>query len=232
MPCNDHIGPGRTPADAWDAEYRSGRYDGEPPVAFANQIVEFLAERPAHRNGEGLYVGCGNGRNYIMLSKAGLNIIGLDASVVGLRQIAGKEPWLAPRLACCDFLDYAGGPFRYLISMQAFQHGTRSTAEAYFQKTAHVLVSGGILFLRVNSSDTDVLHQHRVTEESGGGFTVLYEGGPKRGLHVHFFSSGELEALIHSNDMRIVGAPKKVTTERSGGRGTWSQWEIVAVRND
>ena len=146
-----------------------------------------------------------------MLSKAGLNVIGLDVSVVGLRQIAGKEPWLAPRLACCDFLDYAGGPFRYLISMQAFQHGTRSTAEAYFQKTAHVLVPGGILFLRVNSSDTDVLHQHRVTEESGGGFTVLYEGGPKRGQNQDSGKTGRRTKY----DSKRQAAPDYVQAQHS-----------------
>ena len=200
-------------------------------MAFAGEIADFLAERSRHRDGRGLYVGCGNGRNYVMLSKAGLDITGLDVSAVGLRQIAEKEPWLAPRLACCDFLDYAGGPFQYLISIQAFQHGTRTTAEAYFQKTARVLVPGGILFLRVNASDTDVLHPHRVTEESNGGFTVLYEDGPKRGLHVHFFSLGELETLISNNGMRIVGAPKKVTAGRQSKCGTWVQWEIVAVRD-
>ena len=232
MPRNNTTGLKCTIADAWNIEYDSGKYGGEPPVEFAGEVAAFLAERPGHRNGCGLYVGCGNGRNYIMLSKAGLDITGLDVSDVGLGQIAEKEPWLAPRLTCCNFLDYAGGLFQYLISVQVFQHGTRSTAEAYFQKTAQVLVPGGLFFLRVNASDTDILQPHRVMEESDGSFTVLYEDGPKRGLHVHFFSSGELEALIHSNGMRVIGTPKKVTTERPGGRGMWSQWEIVAVRNE
>ncbi len=229
MPRNDAIGLERTIADAWDEEYGNGRYDGESPVEFAGKIATFLAERLRHRDGRGLYVGCGNGRNYVMLFKTGLDITGLDVSAVGLRQIAEKEPWLAPRLLCCDFLDYAGGPFQYLISIQAFQHGTRSTAGAYFQKTTQVLAPGGLFFLRVNASDTDVLHQHRVTEESNGGFTVLYEGGPKSGLHVHFFSSGELESLIHSNGMRVIGAPKKVTAVRPDGRGAWSQWEVICT---
>ncbi|MGH8887635.1 MAG: hypothetical protein ACRDYX_21185 [Egibacteraceae bacterium] len=26
-------------ADAWDAEYAAGRYDGEPPVAFVNDVI-------------------------------------------------------------------------------------------------------------------------------------------------------------------------------------------------
>ena len=94
-----------------------------------------------------------------------------------------------------------------------------------------MLAPGGLFFLRVNSSDTDILHPHHIMEESNGGFTILYEGGPKSGLHIHFFSLGELETLIHSNGMRIMGTPKKVTAKRPDGHGTWSQWEIVAVNN-
>ena len=229
---NDTINMGRTVADAWDAEYGNGRYDGESPVTFTNKIIDFLAERPEHRAGKGLYAGCGNGRNYIMLSRSGLDITGLDVSAVGLRQIAEKEPWLAPRLVCSDFLDYAGGPFDYLVSIQSFQHGTSKTAEAYFRKAAQVLAPDGLLFLRVNASDTDVVHPHYITEKSDGSFTVLYEDGPKHGLHVHFFSLHELEVLISDNCMRCISEPKKVTTSRQGGHGAWSQWEIIAARND
>ncbi len=229
---NDTASLERTIANAWDEEYNLGRYDGEPPVEFANEIIDFLSERPDHRDGKGLYVGCGNGRNYVMLSRSGLDITGLDVSAVGLSQIAKKEPRLAPRLTCSDFLDYTGGPFDYLVSIQSFQHGTGKTAGAYFQKVARVLVPSGLFFLRVNASDTDVLQPHHVTKESNDGFTILYEGGPKRGLHVHFFSLDELEALMCGNGMRIIGVPKKVTAVRPGGRGTWSQWEVVAMSNE
>ena len=33
---------------------------------------------------------------------------------------------------------------------------------------------GGLLFLRVNSDRTVILHRHRVIEEDGGGTTVMY----------------------------------------------------------
>jgi hypothetical protein len=32
----------------------------------------------------GLYIGCGNGRNYIPLSEAGLDLTGLDISVTAI----------------------------------------------------------------------------------------------------------------------------------------------------
>lgn len=54
----------RSTAAAWDAEYGAGRYRDEPPVAFVQDILA-----AARRTGlaSGLYIGCGNGRNYLRL---------------------------------------------------------------------------------------------------------------------------------------------------------------------
>jgi hypothetical protein len=57
-------------AAAWDAEYGAGRYRGEPPVALTEDI---LAAARAFGLTRGLYVGCGNGRNYLPLVAAGLD---------------------------------------------------------------------------------------------------------------------------------------------------------------
>ena len=235
MPYKEALTPdtpsaGLSLADVWDTEYRSGRYDGEPPLEFAVKIAAELKERAELLNGRGLYVGCGNGRNYIMLSKSGLDIVGLDVSGAGLEKIAKSHPELATKLVHNNFLDYDGKPFRYIIAIQSFQHGTGSIVERYFHRAANMLGRGGLLFLRVNASDTTVLHPHSMVEESNGGFTVLYEGGPKKGLHIHFFSMNELETLVSSNGMRIERRPKKVTIRRPGQRGMWSQWEMTVVK--
>ena len=216
--------------NAWNTEYQSGRYGSERPLKFASDIRDYLNQNAWYRKGRGLYVGCGNGRNYIMLVKSGLDVVGLDVSDVGLKQITEREPELADKLTCRDFLEYPQTGFRYVVSIQTFQHGDMFKAEAYFKKTAQMLEHDGLFFLRVNSSDTDVLHPHEKVEESDGGFTVLYKAGPKKGLHVHFFSSGELERLIRKNGMRIKKKPKRISNTRSGTRGQWSQWEMTAVR--
>jgi hypothetical protein len=52
---------------AWDAEYRAGRYRGEPPAAFTGDI---LAAARASGLTRGLYIGCSNGRNYLPLAGA------------------------------------------------------------------------------------------------------------------------------------------------------------------
>jgi hypothetical protein len=72
-------------AAAWDAEYAAGRYVGEPPVAFARDIL--AAARQA-----GLYIGCGNGRNYLPLVVGGLDLTGLDISATAIAQLSARAP--------------------------------------------------------------------------------------------------------------------------------------------
>ncbi len=220
---------GRMIADVWNKEYCGKRYEDEPSLEFTKEIVVELKKKPEIYHSRGIYVGCGNGRNYLNLAKAGLDIVGLDVSATGLGQIAAKEPTLAPKLVCGDFLDHRGR-FGYVVAIQSFQHGDASRVSAYFRKAAEMLERGGLLFVRVNAADTCVGYAHRVTERTNGGFTILYEDGPKSGLYIHFFSRKELESVVTDSGLRIMYPPKMVTIQRSNGRGQWSQWEIVAER--
>ena len=217
----------RTVADVWDEEYRGGRYVGERPLGFVREIVAELDENPDIRRSLGLYAGCGNGRNYLELARAGLGIIGLDVSAAGLAQIAEREPALAPKLVCDDFLNHTG-KYGYIVAIQSFQHGDAVRTSEYFRKAGGMLADGGLLFVRVNAADTDICRAHRVVESSGGGFTVLYEDGPKSGLHIRFFSRDGLEAAVVGSGMRMKRTPKKITARRPDGGGSWSQWEMVA----
>src|SRR5712691_4318205 len=84
---------------AWDAEYATGRYTGEPPVAFVHDIVVAAKDAGADR---GLYIGCGNGRNYIPLTEAGLDLTGLDISGTAIAQLAARLPARRCRLITGD----------------------------------------------------------------------------------------------------------------------------------
>lgn len=216
----------RMVADVWDKEYRDGRYVGERPLDFIKDIVTELYEHPDIHNSRGLYVGCGNGRNYLELVNTGLDIIGLDVSVTGLAQIAKREPTLDSKLVCGDFLDHTG-KYGYILAIQSFQHGDAVRVNRYFHKAASMLADGGLLFVRVNATDTDVAHTHHVVEYSSDGFTVLYEEGPKSGLCIRFLSLEGLEAVVFDSGLSMKHTPKKKTTARPGG-GSWSQWEMVA----
>jgi SAM-dependent methyltransferase len=79
-------------AASWDAAYASGRYRHDSPVAFTRYIVS--AARTANLR-RGLYIGCGNGRNLIPLSDAGLDLIGLDISTRAIAQLRDRRPGAA-----------------------------------------------------------------------------------------------------------------------------------------
>ena len=223
----------------WDKQYRNGLlYRTEPAVDFIdNTIIKELKSNPNLKNGRGLYVGCGNGRNYSKLIESDklLNIVGLDVSGVALEQLAKKLPQCSNMLEQCDFLDYQqkNKSFQYIIAIQVFQHGNASRTNKYFEKASILLEKGGLLFLRVNASNTILQYEHNITEKSNtGSFTVRYNEGPKRGLDIRFFSKEDICGLLHKNNMSIVMKElKNVTTKRVSPRiGTWSQWELIAKK--
>ena len=212
----------------WDAQYADGKYSDMPSVPFADMISGMLGDYADVAGGDGLYVGCGNGRNFVPLADSGLGIRGIDVSPVAIRQLSERRPDLAGRLSCIDFADYPESPLLdYIVSIQAFQHGTGAQVRGYFEKVSRMLRSGGLFFLRVNSASTDVYFDHEVVERDDmGGFTVLYNDGPKRGLNVHFYSRRELDVLCAG--FEYVVAPREQITERDSPKtGTWSQWETA-----
>ena len=218
-------------AARWDDEYRRGRYVAEPPVAFVGTILDELAARPALSAREGLYVGCGNGRNFLPLVDAGLALRGLDLSAEALRQLVARRPDLAARLHHADFLGFTPpAPIAYVVAIQVLQHGRRADAQRAFARVAELLAPGGLFFLRVNSASTEVYHRHAVVERDLDGFTIEYEAGPKQGLAVHFYGRRELDALT-APAFRDVRAPSEDVVRRTPPqRGSWAQWEAVYER--
>lgn len=218
-------------AERWDEEYRRGRYAEEPPVAFVTTILDTLRARPDVRAREGLYVGCGNGRNFLPLVDAGLLLHGLDVSSEALRQLAGRRADLTPRLHHGDFGAFTPpAPLAYLVAIQVLQHGRRADAARAFARVADLLPPGGLFFLRVNSASTEVYHRHAVIERHHDGFTVEYQDGPKHGMAIHFYGPRELASLT-AGAFRAVRAPAEQLTRRAPPKiGAWSQWEAVYER--
>ena len=215
-------------AARWDAEYRGGRYAEEPPVAFVDRILARL-EGSALRSSAGLYVGCGNGRNYLPLADAGLRLYGLDLSAESLRQLAARNPAVSERLIRAEFRTWQSQRrFGYVIAIQVFQHGVCADVAGYFEKVASVLDPGGLFFLRVNSASTEVFHPHTVIERNDlGGLTVRYNDGPKRGLPVHFFTRDELLELTREC-FEVVDEPREEVVRRAPPEtGCWVQWEGI-----
>lgn len=220
--------------ERWDDEYRRGRYDAEPPLPFVRTIVQALQATPGTQRDVGLYVGCGNGRNYWPLVEAGANLEGLDVSEEAIRRLTARHPDRGACLRIGDFRCYErAAPLGYLVAIQVFQHGGSEDVRRYFARVATVLRPGGLFFLRVNASTTEVYHPHTLVERNEhGGFTVRYEAGPKTGLLVHFYAWNELLALTTEHFDLVWGPREDVVRRAPPQRGTWSQWEAIWRRRD
>ncbi len=214
-------------ADAWDREYARGRYRSEPPLPFVDDIAS-AARRCRVPDRLGIYIGCGNGRNYLPVVERGLDLIGLDVSAVALEQLTPRAP--GPHRLVHGDLDSLPPDERYglVIGIQVFQHGDRDRAHRHIRAARDRVDDGGLLAIRVNATDTQLEFAHETVERAeGGGFSVRYLAGPKQGLLVHFFDPGELSELV-GDDSEVELALRLDRTERSTpGSGHWSQWEAI-----
>jgi Methyltransferase domain len=211
----------------WDAEYQAGRYENEPPVPFVEDIL--AAAREFGLTGRaGLYIGCGNGRNYVPLVAAGLDLVGLDVSRVAVQRLAERLPG-HPRLVHGDLSVLpADATYGTVIGIQVFQHGDRSQAHSHVRAAQERVAPGGLFCIRVNASDTDVWPRHECIERcSDRGYTVRYLEGPKKGLAIHFFSGIELSDLFSSAFDVVLPLRCDVTWREPRHNGQWSQWEGI-----
>jgi SAM-dependent methyltransferase len=224
--------PDALAARRWDEEYRRGRYAGEAPLPFVRTIVQVLRGSGLAGGAPGLYVGCGNGRNYLPLVDAGLNLYGLDLSAEALRQLAARRPGLSARLLQGDFQDLEPpGRLAYLIAIQVFQHGTQADAVRFFERVGTLLVPGGLFFLRVNSASTQVVRRHTVIEQAEhGGFSVQYLEGPKDGMAIHFYARSELDTLTRARFVTVADPREDIIHRAPPEHGFWAQWEAVYRR--
>jgi hypothetical protein len=114
-------------AVSWDAEYAAGRSAG----GFHPRHLRRRAPAAVIR---GLYIGCGNGRNYLPLVAGGLDLTGLDISSAAIAQLAARAPDRRDRLVVGDLSALpAQSEYPLLIGIQMFQHGDRAAAHAHIR---------------------------------------------------------------------------------------------------
>jgi hypothetical protein len=219
-------------AAAWNAEYRSGRYDGEPRLAFVDEILD-VAYNQQLLGANGLYIGCGNGRNYVPLVAGGLDLVGLDISEVAIEQLAARLPDRQDRLihGTLEALP-AGAAYPIVIGIQVFQHGDQRRAHQHVRNAQARVAPGGLFCIRVNASSTDLAFEHEIVErDPSGSYTVRYLAGPKAGLDVHFFALSELGDLF-AGFQPIVPLRLSTTWRKPPAVGQWSQWEAIWRKPD
>jgi SAM-dependent methyltransferase len=168
----------------WDAEFDKGRWADAEPIGFTAEIV---AAATAAGLTEGLYVGCGNGRNYRPLVEGGLDLIGLDVSPVAIRQLAERMPDRRGKLVTGDVSALPGGTtYPLVVAIQVLHHGDRAQARRLLADTAARVAAGGMLAIGIETVGTDVDEPHDLIERADdGSYTVRYHGG-FGGMMTHF----------------------------------------------
>jgi SAM-dependent methyltransferase len=216
-------------AAAWDAEYAAGRYQGEAPVAFVEDVLKAAAEQGPERT-RGVDVGSGNGRNLRSFLAAGIDMIGLDISQVAIDQLREEMPERAESLICGDISALPSGMrFGLVVAIQVFQHGDRAGAHAEVRRAQDIVEPGGLLAVRVNSVQTDLWPEHEIVQEhvASEGLTLKYLAGPKEGLLIHFFDEAELAGLF-AEEFQVVLPPRVMSQPRQAPKpGQWSQIEAI-----
>lgn len=214
---------------AWDDAYAEGKYVFDPPVPFAKEISSFVGKH-LPTDARGLYVGCGNGRNFVPLVRDGLHLDGIDISQEGIEQLQQALPDYDGKLETGNFHNLSG-TWDYLISLQVFQHGDQAGSYDHFAQSARLLRPGGYLFLRINAANTQLDLAHELVEGSeGASRTVRYTEGHKAEAHIpiHYYEREELESLAAQNNFTIVQPLREQRTDRTPPRqGYWSQWESI-----
>jgi SAM-dependent methyltransferase len=221
-------GPDREVVRSWDREYALGRYEDEPPVPFVEDILRAVAA-DGLSGARGLDIGCGNGRNYIPMVLAGLDLIGLDVSAAALDRLAARMRERRDRLVLGDLAALPeAGTYPVVIGIQVFQHGDRRATHRFLADAQDRVAPGGLFCLRVNAVGTHVWPEHEIVERHpDGGFTVRYTTGSKNGILIHFFSSEEIVASFR-RAFEVVLPLRLTSTERvPPAPGTWAQWEGI-----
>lgn len=173
-------------ASYWDAQFHRGRWSDAKPIGFTGEVI---AAAKAAGISEGLYVGCGNGRNYIPMVAAGLDLIGLDISPVAIEQLADRLQGRRDRLIVGDLSALPrGAQYQLVVAIQVLHHGDRAQAKRLLSDTCGRIAPGGLLAIGIETVGTDVYEDHEVLERSGdSSYTIRYLDQAD-GMTVHFRS--------------------------------------------
>lgn len=227
--------PGRVPSAAevyWDAEFAQGRLRDLPPEPLVGEILA-AAERFGLLAGEGLYIGAGNGRNYLPLVAGGLDMVALDVSAVGLAEIRARAPERAGRLVHGDLGALPeGARFGVVAGINVFQHGTRDEAHAHVRAALERVAPGGLFVIRVTAVGTRVTRPHElVGAYADGSRTIRYlpEDAHAPGLTSHQFSRTGLAALLEGWE-EVLPLRVDPLDRASGQPGTWCRLEAIVRR--
>ena len=143
-------------------------------------FASFLEEH-AVPGGQALDLGCGQGRDALLLAQNGYTVTGIDTSQVGIEQMVARANALnlPVKGITADFHDY---PIQdkydaiVLDSILHFGKADRAKELALLTKCAAQLKPQGILFIFVHRSKKKEKELHKWLSEVGSNFAMLQDG--------------------------------------------------------
>jgi SAM-dependent methyltransferase len=214
----------------WDGLHRVRRFRPRYPEG---EVVRFMARnfRPSDPSKvKVLDVGAGAGRHTIFLKENGYNVVSLDLSKRGLKEIAGLEIQLglSAVLCCSSFapLPFKHGAFDAVISWGVVYYSNSAMFQQAFQETSRVLKKRGKAFISTRTTS-----DYRCCKGKPLGkcsYVLDIPDTNEKGMTMHFATRKELEGILPKYfDSYAI---ERVETTFDNGRHKNSDWLITAVK--
>lgn len=149
---------------------------GAPYEAF-----EMFVAANALKGGTALDIGCGQGRDALMLAKYGYEVTAVDASKVGVQQMLNKaqQQGLSINGIVQDFYEYKPATTFDAIVFDSILHFEKADKEkelALLTRLSSSLNQNGFLFIFVHKSSKKENVLHTWLAEQGKAFQLVQEG--------------------------------------------------------
>lgn len=205
-------------AQLWDQRHSLEVTGVREPNSFAKKVLPFIREVRGTRI---LELGCGKGSDALFFSSSGLNVTAVDFSKTALNTLRNSlDGEHGGRIALLEqpmkSLDLETEYFDCVYSHNSLHHQSRPDLELVVKKVHKSLKTGGIIALRVKSSE-DPLKDHAKRLDGVHEF---------EGMHWNFLSKEALEDLLY--DFTILSMEKKVDLRH--GTKAEVAWEVLAQK--
>jgi len=175
-----------------------------------------------------LDLGCGIGRNTLLLARNGFAVSGLDLSAYGIEQTGLKleQAVLHVALTCADInkLPYADNSFDALLAYHVISHTDSVGIVNILNEMKRVVKPGGELYFTLCSKDSPSFQNNAYTKLDEN--TVLKVDGPEQGIP-HFYSDEQSLPYLLSG-MTIL----KLRHTKDVFEGSYSWHYFILCRND
>lgn len=177
---------------SFDEFYSSEEWYYKMPPS--EELEAYLTGRKQYEGKAALDLGCGEGRDSILLAQHGFHVTAVDASAEAIRKLADLASMLKLPIEahCSDIRSFhiPSRAFDAICAVTALDHLDVPAGRDLAEKIAGGVCPGGFVFVEV------------FTEEDPG-FTGLGDASETANFVQHYFRAGELRELFAELDIHL-----------------------------